>query len=127
MVKIVPAPAPVDPAVSDARSFGAMIRAARTACGMSLDHAALAMGLSKQTLHDLETAKASVGLFTALRVADELGVSLFAVTSDERVPMKRAILETRDALRAAQPPIPSAEPPLPERSTALPRKAGVRR
>lgn len=64
---------------------------------MTLVDAALTLGVSKQTLTDLETAKASVGLATALRVAKELGVAVFAVPSPEREPVRRLILSSRKA------------------------------
>lgn len=62
---------------------------------MTLADAALTLGVSKQTLSDLETAKASVGLATALRVAKELGVAVFAVPSPEREAVRRLILSSR--------------------------------
>jgi DNA-binding XRE family transcriptional regulator len=68
---------------------------------MTLLDAALTMGVSKQTLADLETAKASVGLATALKVAKELGVAVFAVPSTEREPVRRQILLSRQGTKAA--------------------------
>lgn len=49
-----------------------------TAAGMTLVDAASALGVSKQTLSDLEKATGSVGLAIALRIARELGVGVFA-------------------------------------------------
>src|SRR5665647_1222653 len=91
MRRVVPAPFPSDPLVLDAASFGAAVRAARTSAGMSLADAAQTVGVAKQTLSDLETAKGSVGIATALRVARELGVATFSVPAAEREPVRRAI------------------------------------
>jgi DNA-binding XRE family transcriptional regulator len=62
---------------------------------MTLVDAALALGVAKQTLSDLETAKSSVGLATALHVAREMGVTLFAVPAAEREIVRRAIAQAR--------------------------------
>lgn len=91
MRRVVATPFPVDPTIAEPLALGAMIRAARTALGMTLADAALTVGVSKQTLSDLETAKASVGLAIALKVARELGVAVFAVPAAEREPVRRAI------------------------------------
>jgi len=95
MRRVVATPLPSEPVVTDAASFGAAVRAARTGVGMTLADAALTLGVSKQTLSDLETAKASVGLAIALKVARELGVAVFAVPSNEREPVRRMIVNAR--------------------------------
>lgn len=95
MRRVVPIPPPTDPAVTDATAFGEAIRAARTHVGMPLADLALTLGISKQTLSDLETARASVGLATALRVARELGIGVFALFADEREPFRRQIVKSR--------------------------------
>jgi transcriptional regulator with XRE-family HTH domain len=100
MKRVVATPVPPDPLVHDPRAFGAAIRAARTGAGMTLADAALAIGIAKQTLSDLESAKASVGLATALRAARELGLAVLAVSSDEREPLRRMITGTRQASAA---------------------------
>ncbi|MCW7541080.1 helix-turn-helix domain-containing protein [Aquabacterium sp. A7-Y] len=94
MRRVTPTPRPADPLVSDAVAFGVAVRAARTASGLTLADAAAALGIAKQTLSDLETARASVGLATALKAARELGVTIFAVPSSEREPARRALLGT---------------------------------
>jgi len=91
MRRVVPTPFPADPLLADAASFGAAVRAARTRAGMTLADAALNVGVAKQTLADLETAKGSVGLATALTIARELGVSIFAVPAAEREPARRLL------------------------------------
>ena len=95
MRRVVVQPFPTDPLVVDAAALGAAIRAARSQAGMTLVDAALSLGLAKQTLADLETAKGSVGLETALRAARELGVALFAVPTADREPVRRAIQKAR--------------------------------
>jgi transcriptional regulator with XRE-family HTH domain len=100
MKRVVATPVPPDPLVHDPRAFGAAIRAARTGAGMTLADAAMAIGMAKQTLSDLESAKASVGLATALRAARELGLAVLAVSSDEREPLRRMIAGTRQTSAA---------------------------
>jgi transcriptional regulator with XRE-family HTH domain len=95
MRRVVPSPLPDDPQVPNAAAFGAMIRAARTGVGMTLADAAMSLNISKQTLSDLETARASVGLVTALNIAKQLGVAVFAVPAPEREPVRRLILAAR--------------------------------
>lgn len=95
MRRVVPTPFPSDPLVNDATTFGAAIRAARTATGMTLADAAMTLGISKQTLSDLEKATASVGLSIALRVARDLGVAVFAARAADREPVRRMIINAR--------------------------------
>lgn len=95
MKRVVPTPRPEDPLIADALAFGAAVRAARTGSGMSLADAALLVGIGKQTLSDLETARASVGLATALKVGRELGVAVFAVPARDRAWVSRLIIDGR--------------------------------
>lgn len=96
MRRVVPTAFPADPLALDARSFGATLRAARTASGLTLVDAAATLGISKQTLSDLETGRASIGLATALRVAQGLGVGVLALTAGEREAVRREIRAARD-------------------------------
>lgn len=91
MKRVVPSRPPTDPLTLDSQSFGQAIRAARTAAGMTLVDAAAMMGVSKQTLSDLEKATGSVGLAIALRVARELGVGVFAVQPTQREFARQAL------------------------------------
>lgn len=93
MKRVVSSPPPSDPLTLDPPSFGQAIRAARTAAGMTLVDAAAMMGVSKQTLSDLEKATGSVGLAIALRVARELGVGVFAVQPTQREAARQALLD----------------------------------
>ncbi len=80
--------------MQDPAAFGQAIRAARTSAGMTLVDAAAALGVSKQTLGDLERATGSVGLTIALRVARALGVGVFAVQPAERESALRALQQS---------------------------------
>ena len=97
MKRVVPTQFPSDPLVSDAESFGTTIRAARTKAGMSLADAAMNVGVSRQTLFELETGQASVGLPIAPKVAREFGVAVLAVQPAERDLIRRAIADLRSS------------------------------
>lgn len=108
MRRVIPTAFPPDPLCSDAASLGAAIRAARTSSGLTLVEAAMVLGISKQTLSDLETGTGTVNLATALRAAHELGVSVFAVGSEHREPVRRLILqETSEGPRQQEPGPPT--------------------
>jgi transcriptional regulator with XRE-family HTH domain len=93
MRRIVEQPFPQDPLLREPSDLAAAIRAARTRAGLTLVDAAASLGIAKQTLNDLERGKPTVALGTALRVATELGVSLFMAPADLRE-------RVRDAVRA---------------------------
>jgi transcriptional regulator with XRE-family HTH domain len=95
MRRVVPTPFPADPAVVDPAAFGALIRAARTHSGISLSDAAARLGVSKQTMFDLEKATASVGLSIALRAARVLGLTMLALPSAEGEPARRLLAGMR--------------------------------
>ncbi|MDE2259738.1 MAG: helix-turn-helix transcriptional regulator [Betaproteobacteria bacterium] len=95
MRRVVPTLFPSDPLLKDAAMFGAAIRAARTGAGMTLVDAAMTLGISKQTLSNLEKASGSVGLSIALKVARELGVAVFAAPAGDREPVRRIIINAR--------------------------------
>jgi transcriptional regulator with XRE-family HTH domain len=91
----MPLPFPTEPLLQEPAEFGAAIRAARTRAGLTLVDAALSLGMTKQTLGDLERGKPTVAFGTALRVASQLGVSLFMAPSEIRE-------RVRDAVQAAR-------------------------
>lgn len=93
-----------DPLVRTSAELGAAIRLARRAAGMSIADAALQLGIAKQTLSNLETAKGSVGVGTALRAANEFGVALFAVPAAQRELVRRAIKAAQAQMQAAATP-----------------------
>ncbi|MFC5499127.1 helix-turn-helix transcriptional regulator [Caenimonas terrae] len=84
-------PTPADCLVPDGKAFGASIRAARRAANMTLAEASLLLGVARQTLTNLETAKSSVSLDTALRAAREFGVAILAVPGGQREAVRRAL------------------------------------
>lgn len=87
---------------------------------MSIADAAMQLGIAKQTLSNLETAKGAVGVDTALRAAQEFGVALFAVPAAQRELVRRAIKMLRADMKAATPPLP----PSPSGPEPQPAKAG---
>lgn len=91
MKRVKPIPAPADLFVPDSKAFGESIRAARCAARMTLSDAALVLGVARQTLINLETAKSGVSLETALRAAREFGVSILAVPGGQREGVRRAL------------------------------------
>jgi transcriptional regulator with XRE-family HTH domain len=96
MRRVVPLPFPVEPVINSARELGCFVRAARTQSGLTLENAALATGISKQTLQDLETGKPTVSLGLTLRVAQELGVALFAQPAQDKERSRRRLLQDDD-------------------------------
>jgi DNA-binding XRE family transcriptional regulator len=91
MKRVKPLPPPADLFVPDSKAFGASIRVARRAANMTLTEASLLLGVARQTLTNLETAKSSVSLETALRAAREFGVSILAVPGGQREAVRRAL------------------------------------
>ena len=97
MKRVIATSFPSDPLVSDARVLGAAVRAARTGAGLTLEEAALSIGVAKQTLSDLEAGKESVGLGLVLRIVRELGVALFVAPAAQRERFRRKLTETGNA------------------------------
>jgi len=89
---VKPLPFPKEPTLRTAAELGAAIRAARTTSGLSLPDAAVALGIAKQTLQDLEHGKETVGLGIALRAATQLGVALFIAPGADRELIRRRVL-----------------------------------
>ncbi len=96
MRTVIPIDPPYDPTVLDAASLGAAIRSARTRRRIPLVEAADALGISRQTMINIEKGVSGVGLPTVLRAAQELGVTLFAVPAMERDVVREAIMAIRD-------------------------------
>ncbi len=97
MRTVQPSPLSPDPWATDAQAFGAAIRAARTASGMSIADAAASVGISKQTLSDLETARASVGLSIALKAARQFGVAVLLLSPEEREVVRHSVIRARQS------------------------------
>lgn len=96
MKRVIPLPFPAEPSLKEPADFGAAVRAARTRAGLTLVDAALSLGITKQTLSDLERGKPTVAFGTALRVASQLGVSLFMVPSEIRERVRDAVQAVRE-------------------------------
>ena len=105
---------PEDPLIATPAELGKTIRAARRATKMSIAEAAMQLGIAKQTLSNLETAKGAVGIDTVMRVAKEFGVSLFAVPAADRELVRRAIKQIRSETESdslvPEPPVSTLRP-----------------
>lgn len=84
MKRVVKVPFPSDPLIAAPRTLGTAIRAMRTEQGLTIEEAAMTIGIAKQTLSDIEAGKPTVGLGIVLKVAGELGVSLFVAPTRDR-------------------------------------------
>lgn len=91
MRRVVPLPFPASPALRSPEELGAYIRAARTQSNLTLETAALLIGISKQTLLNIEKNPGSVSFSYVLRAAHELGVSLFAIPAQKQEIAQRAM------------------------------------
>lgn len=98
---------PDDPSVSTAEQFGAAIRAARCAANLTLADAATALGMAKQTLANLETAKRGVSLETALRAAHSFGLTVLAVPTTQQEAVRKAVSKARDNDQPGSGPLPT--------------------
>jgi DNA-binding XRE family transcriptional regulator len=67
---------------------------------MTLVDTAAMVGVSKQTLSDLEKATGAVGLALALRVAHELGVGIFAIQPAHRAVARQVLIKMNDRSEA---------------------------
>jgi len=77
--------------MSSAQELGLAIRSARTGAGFTLADAAQALGISKQTLSDLELGTGTVTLELAFRALNSLGVSVFVTPARESTRVLRAL------------------------------------
>lgn len=76
MRKVVHSPLPAQPVIRDAEDLGLALRALRTRSGMTLEEAALVIGVSKNTMQNLERGTGTVSLALAIKVASGLGLRL---------------------------------------------------
>lgn len=97
MKRVVATPFPTSPELRTPAQLGAAVRAARTQSGLTLESAALLVGVAKQTLSDLETGRPTVGLGIALKVAEALGVALFVAPAGRRTAIRRLLEAVGDA------------------------------
>ncbi len=61
------------------QEIGGKIRQERKRAGLTLVETAQALGIAKQTLSDLETARKPVGLLITLMVCRQLGIALLPI------------------------------------------------
>jgi DNA-binding XRE family transcriptional regulator len=94
MKRIVETPFPLDPLLADASVLGQAVRARRTQAGLTIEEAALSIGVGKQTISDLEHGKPGVGIGLALRIAAQFGVHLLVADIDD-VPAHRKLAQDR--------------------------------
>jgi transcriptional regulator with XRE-family HTH domain len=92
MKRVVAQTFPTNPCLQSPVDLGTALRAARTTAGLSLDEAALGLGISKKTLLKLEQGAPSVATGTALHAAAQLGVALFMVPATHKELTRRKIL-----------------------------------
>lgn len=92
MKTIKPTAFPADPALATAQDLGAVVRAARTHAGLTLEQAASALGAAKQTLQDLERGRGTVSVGFAIRAARELGLTLFVARAADKERIRRTIV-----------------------------------
>lgn len=76
MRKLSATPFPDHPTVDNPEDLGALVRAVRTAAGLTLEEAALTVQVAKQTLQNLETGKGTVSLTLVFKVLAGLGIRL---------------------------------------------------
>jgi transcriptional regulator with XRE-family HTH domain len=92
MKRVVAQTFPTNPSLRTPVELGTALRAARTSAGLSLDEAALGLGISKKTLLKLEQGAPSVAIGTALHAAAQLGVALLMVPAADKDAARRRIL-----------------------------------
>jgi transcriptional regulator with XRE-family HTH domain len=101
MRRVVPKAFPRNSHIESTEQLGQYFKAARTQAGLKLDDAALILGVSVQTLVDIEAGRPSVTLGKLMSVAHGLGVDLFALPRSRRELARSRFLRPAEALRAA--------------------------
>lgn len=76
MRKLSATPFPGHSTVTSPEDLGTLVRAVRTAAGMTLEEAALTVQVAKQTLQNLEKGKGTVSLALTFKVLTGLGIRL---------------------------------------------------
>lgn len=69
-------PFPDHPTVESPEDVGSLVRAVRTAAGMTLEETALTVQVAKQTLQNLENGTGTVSLALVFKVLVGLGIRL---------------------------------------------------
>lgn len=94
--RVIPTAFPADPQLTTCEELGAAVRAARTASGLTLEEAALAVSIAKQALRIWKQGGRLSGSALPFRVAKALGVSLFVAPAGEASSISRLIRESRE-------------------------------
>lgn len=94
MRRVVKTVFPEDPFLNEPVMLGSAIRAMRTSQGMTIEEAAMTIGIAKQTLSDIEMGKPTVSWGIVLMAANNLGVSLFMVPNKDRERIRKLILDS---------------------------------
>lgn len=102
MRRVLPQPFPDEILLESPNILGQSIRAARTQSGLTLAEAALANGISTQTMQRLETDPSTVGFGLLLQVARMMGVSLFVVPAVSQSVARKALKAAIQVLNEAQ-------------------------
>lgn len=76
MRKLSVTPLPDHSTVASPEDIGTLVRAVRTAAGMTLEEAALTIQVAKQTLQNLEKGTGTVSLALVFKVLTGLGIRL---------------------------------------------------
>ncbi len=76
MRKLSVTPFPDHSVVANPEDIGVLVRAVRTASGMTLEEAALTLQVAKQTLQNLEKGKGTISLTLVFKVLTGLGIRL---------------------------------------------------
>ncbi len=79
---------------SSAKELGIAVRSARTGAEFTLANAAQALGISKQTLSNLELGTGTVTLALAFHALNALGVAVLVVPAEESSRVRRALKGT---------------------------------
>lgn len=96
MKKVVPV-APPEPEILSPAMIGQAVRAARTRDGLRQADVARMCGVSLQTLVDIEAGRPGVGIGLVLKVADRLGVRIFAFIGADAYDIQDFLEQRKDA------------------------------
>ena len=87
MRKLSPTPFPDHLTVDSPEDVGVLVRAVRTAAGMTLEEAALTVQVAKQTLQNLEKGTGTVSLALVFKVLTGMGIRLRWAALEEASPV----------------------------------------
>jgi DNA-binding XRE family transcriptional regulator len=91
MKRVVKSSEPTSPHINNAVTLGQFVRASRTTSGMTIDQAAMCIGVAKQTLADLENGKPTTSIGIILRILAGLGLNLFVADKSDTMALSEFI------------------------------------